>query len=227
MSFDPQAAGEYLAAELAAGRLTHATLARIVGEYQLMTGLVADGRPGPATLEMLDHQSVFHKVYPLAVLPDMRKPEITSQYKTRNPARPDHNGVDLFYRYDPAKDPPVKVGDGAAARGKDGKPKWWIPEDAPAIAAAPGRVSAASNSKTGWRVWIEHADGHRTGYFHLRNVRVAVGQYVEIGKPLGEVGDNPADLDAEHLHFEVSPLDRYEPMDPEMWLQGATYHHAG
>lgn len=164
------------------------------------------------------------KVFPLPVLPDLRRPHITSGFHGRNPTRPNHNGCDLFYRWMETLDPPQKLGDGGAARDpKTGGPRWFIPAGLNAIAAAPGVVTAAGTTKTGHHVWIQHADGFRTGYFHLRDARVGVGQVVTTGTKLGEVGDNPIDRDAEHLHFEVSPTGRYEPLDPEDWLVGATY----
>lgn len=215
------AAAEFIALQLASGDLTHEDLARIVWAYQRANGLVPDGKPGPITRATLARQKTMAKCYPLRVLPDLRRPEITSGFRSRD--RPDHDGVDLFYRYVAGRDAPIKVGDGFATRGLDGKPKWFIPEGELAIAAAGGLVSAAEKSPTGWRVWVNHDDGYRTGYFHLRNLRVRAGQHVPLGAPLGEVGDNPRDIDARHLHFEVSPIDRYAPIDPERWLVGATY----
>lgn len=165
------------------------------------------------------------RVYPLPVLADLRRPYITSSGHWRNPTRPTHNGCDLFYRWMATLDPPVKLGDGGATRDpkKPGDPKWFIPDGVCAIAAAPGVVQLAGDSPTGHRVWIQHADGWRTGYFHLRDLRVVEGQVVTTGTPLGLPGDNPLDRDAKHLHFEVSPVGRYEPHDPEEWLEGATY----
>lgn len=168
----------------------------------------------------------MRKVYPLPLLADMRRPYITSQFRTRNPSRPTHNGCDLFYRWR-STDGPVRIGDGGATRDpKTGDPRWWIPDGTCAIAAADGVVQLVGDSPTGWRVWLAHADGTRTGYFHLRYALVIRGQEVSIGRALGEVGDNPRAHDAEHLHFEVSPHGRYAPMDPEEWLAGATYFAA-
>jgi len=218
---DLQSAAEYIRARLASGQLTHDDLARLVVAYQQSHDLDADGKPGPATLAKL-RPAALRKVYPLPVLPDLRKPQITSGHKSRNPSRPNHDGCDLFYRWQES-DGAVKLGDGGATRDAAGKPRWFIPAGLCAIAAADGVVSAASKTPTGWRVWINHADGNRTGYFHLRDARVTKGQEVSAGHPLGEVGDNPRDTDAEHLHFEVSPIGRYAPIDPETWLVGATY----
>ena len=226
MSFDLASAADYIRARLADGTLTHEDLALCVREAQISHGLVADGKPGPRTLGVLRPDARdSRKVYPLPELADGRRPTITSGFKTRNPSRPHHDGADLFYRFDPAIDPPdTRVGDGAAARGSDGRPRWFIPAGLKAIAAADGVVVVAGDSPTGHRCWIAHDDGLRTGYFHLRDLVVAVGQRVAAGDELGEVGDNPRDKDAEHLHFEVSPVDRYEPQDPEVWLVGAGYH---
>jgi murein DD-endopeptidase MepM/ murein hydrolase activator NlpD len=172
------------------------------------------------------------KVYPLPVLPDLRRPYITSGFKGRNPSRPNHDGCDLFYRWMATLDPMVKLGDGGATRDprKPGDPKWFIPRaphrfgDIPAIASAPGVVTLAGPTPTGIRAWVQHADGFRSGYFHLRDLYVKPGQAVTLGTPLGLPGDNPRDKDAAHLHFEVSPVDRYEPIDPEVWLEGATFY---
>lgn len=168
--------------------------------------------------------TALRKVYPLPLLADMRKPYITSQFKTRNPSRPNHNGCDLFHRWRES-DGPVRMGDGGATRDptNPSKPRWFIPAGLCAIAAADGVVQLAGDTPTGRRVWIVHSDGNRTGYFHLRDLRVKVGAEVSAGTPLGEVGDNPKDRDAEHLHFEVSPTGVYKPTDPEIWLAGATY----
>ncbi len=107
---------------------------------------------------------------------------------------------------------------GAAGKKSDGSPKWVVPTGTLAIAAAAGVVQLAGDSATGHRVWVDHGNGYRTGYFHLLDLRVVVGARVVAGAALGLVGDNPADNDGRHLHFEVSPIDRYAPLDPEPFL---------
>lgn len=209
----------YVRARLANNELTAEDVCRLVLSFQGVAGLEVDGIPGAKTLAELRPKM---KVYPLPQLDDGRRPKITSAFKSKNPGRPKHNGCDLFYRWQES-DGPVRLGDGGATRGPDGKPKWFIPSGVRAIAAAPGFVVKADNSPTGWRVWIRHNDGYDTGYFHLRNLLVSAGAAVPAGQPLGEVGDNPVDIDAEHLHFEVSPSDRYAPIDPEIWLADADY----
>jgi murein DD-endopeptidase MepM/ murein hydrolase activator NlpD len=228
MTFKPNGSTvRYVELALERGTLTPRDISFLVAYFQEdHAQLVEDGKPGPRTIEALRSYYVIPKIYPLSVLPDGRLPTVTSGFKTKNPSRPNHDGCDFFYRYDPTIDPPVKQGDGGATTGADGKPKWFIPSGiigSTALAAADGVVSEAGNSKTGWRCWVDHGDGMRTGYFHLRELSVQKGDHVRLGDALGRVGDNPADIDAQHLHFEVSPIGTYQPTDPEVWLQGATY----
>jgi murein DD-endopeptidase MepM/ murein hydrolase activator NlpD len=222
---DPRVA-RYIQNRLDAGALTLDDIALLTEAYQAHVGILVDGMPGPETLARLrglPPAPAMRKVWPLPLLADLRKPQITSGFGPRG-GKP-HNGADMFYRWQ-AGDGPVKVGDGGAARDwslPDAPPKWFIPPGTNAIAAAGGRVQLASSSPTGHRVWIEHPDGTRTGYFHLAALHVRIGQVVGAGHRLGPVGDNPSDVDATHLHFEVSPIDTYDPRDPAEWLEGATY----
>src|SRR5262245_2883075 len=121
-------------------------------------------------MNLVSAKAKIPKVYPLPVLPDLRRPYITSGFKARNPSRPNHDGCDLFYRWRES-DGPQKLGDGGATRdpAHPGQPRWFIPPGLRAIAAAAGTVTAAGPSRTGFHVWIAHADGNRTGYFHLRD----------------------------------------------------------
>lgn len=220
----------YVKRQLDAGALTVEHVALLTAYWQDGHDLDVDGKPGPQTRVSLDRElrslrggpAKLAKAYPLRCLSDGRRPVITSRFKSRNPSRPRHNGVDLFYDYDAAKDPRVKVGDGGAA-GSKGKARWWIPSGTLAVACADGVVVRASWIATGFRVAVEHADGFESIYVHLRDLRVKVGELVKQGDPVGLVGDNPADHDATHLHFEISPAGTYNPLDPEVWLAGATY----
>jgi hypothetical protein len=161
----------------------------------------------------------FHRCYPLRALADGRKPTITSRHYLNNPERKNHNGVDFFYRYDAAKDPPMRAGDGGRTS------RWWIPDRTWAIAPADGLVTIAGNSRTGHRVWIQHAGGLLTGGFHMTEIGVKAGDAVKMGDPIGIVGDNPADHDARHLHWEcyLGAIGKYPrgTVDPERWLRGA------
>lgn len=160
----------------------------------------------------------YHRCWPLRMLADGRRPAITSRHALRNPDRPTHRGVDLFYRYQQG-DPPMRVGDG----GRTGR--WWIPDNTWAVAPADGLVELAVNSRTGHRVWVRHAGGLLTGGFHMTTLAVKPGDAVRMGDPIGVVGDNPADHDARHLHWEVyeGAIGRYPrgTVDPERWLRGA------
>lgn len=222
---DISKAAKYVEARLRDGSLTSEDIAWLTHAFQEKNvDLEADGMPGPSTIRVLRETSPgAMRCYPLPQLSDGRRPQITSGFGPRGGRH--HDGCDLFYRWQES-DGPVRMGDGGATRGPDGKPKWFIPDGTPAIAAAAGFVQDGANkpqlTRTGWRIWIQHSYNKRTGYFHLRNAKVKAGDRVEMGQLLGEIGDNPIDVDAEHLHFEVSTL-LYRPEDPEKWLQGARY----
>lgn len=156
-------------------------------------------------------------VYPLPMLDRGRKPRITSHHKARNPSRPTHDGVDFFYPVLPG-DPEWKLGDGEGTSNG----AWIVPPGTPAIAVNAGRVQRAGNTPTGWRIWVDHGPV-RTGYFHLAEIFVREGDHVDTGQQLGIVGDNPRDRDARHLHFEVSAVHAYAPVDPVPFLQGAAF----
>lgn len=203
---------EYNAAEVSAGRLTFDHITELVRFWQTRNGLTVDGMAGPLTVASLTPVLERWLALPLPVLPDGRKPVITSGF--REPDRPTHDGVDWFYTWK-AGDQPAFIGDhGAAGSQPDGSPRWVVPIGVLAQASAGGVVQIASDSSTGHRVWVDHGNGWRTGYFHLLDVRVKTGDRVAIGASLGLVGDNPCDDDGRHLHFELSPVDRYEPIDP-------------
>ncbi len=219
-------AEEYVKQELVAGRLTAAHIVELVRFFQSEHHLTMDGMPGPAThkviAEYMEHRpqptstSTPTLRYPLPTLRDGRRPVITSEFRPAD--RPNHNGVDFFYHWQKGDDPSFIGDKGCAGRDANGNPRWVVPYGVNAIAAAGGRVQIAGNSPTGYRLWIDHGNGWRTGYFHLQNLRVAVGDEVFTGQELGRVGDNPKDNDGRHLHFELSPVDRYAPIDPEPYL---------
>jgi murein DD-endopeptidase MepM/ murein hydrolase activator NlpD len=228
-------ADEYNGAQYAKGLLTDAMLTELVTSWQReVSGLVSDGYAGPLTLarlkkfvavakreELLLQGSDAAELAMVKYYPLRRVPVMTSGFHEDNPSRPTHNGVDFFFPWKNG-DPLVPIGDGGAVA-RRGVRKWWYPKDTYAVAAARGVVGAAGDTRTGFRVWVEHGNGERTGYFHLQNRVVTVGDYVEAGDQLGLVGDNPAGHDARHLHFEVSPIDKYAPSNPRLWLEGALY----
>jgi hypothetical protein len=170
--------------------------------FQSSRGLAVDGIVGAATWTALLRPDVdarapypARRCWPLRCLPDGRKPHITSSHAKRNPDRPKHYGVDLFYAYR-LGDPPKKIGDSGRT------PKWWIPENTYACATWDGRIVLADDSPTGMRAWLRHESGWSAGFFHLDRLTVTVGQTVMRGDPIGRVNDNPRDKgDADHLHF--------------------------
>lgn len=240
-------ATNFVLTEMEAGRITAKHIACLVDYFQLRVGsntpdqklLIPDGKPGkltraaleayyldmfqpPPKLDPRDVKPFLSNPLPLlkptgSQRPTVRKAVITSGFHTRNPSRPNHNGVDFFYAFEDG-DEPKFVGDGGAAGDAHGNPKWVVPYNTYAMAAAPGVVQIAGPSKTGFRVWIDHGNGLRSGYFHLELITVQPGQKVVLGSYLGRIGHNPEDNDARHLHFEVSPVEKYEPLDPERYL---------
>ena len=74
----------------------------------------------------------------------------------------------------------------------------------PVVASAPGVVSTADTvDDSGYGKWvvIEHTDGESTLYAHLSKVAVTVGQSVDQGTLVGNVGDT-GNTTGPHLHFE-------------------------
>jgi murein DD-endopeptidase MepM/ murein hydrolase activator NlpD len=77
--------------------------------------------------------------------------------------------------------------------------------------AGSGTVRAADNGRVvfaGWdgdygkSILIDHGNGMKTRYGHLRSINVKVGQVVEQGAPIGIMGST-GDSTGVHLHFEV------------------------
>ncbi len=66
-------------------------------------------------------------------------------------------------------------------------------------------------------VRVLHADGVRSGYFHLTSFRVQVGQTVKAGEVIGAVGRSGVKLSGSHLHFEVQRNLAY--LDPVKTLE--------
>jgi murein DD-endopeptidase MepM/ murein hydrolase activator NlpD len=94
-------------------------------------------------------------------------------------------------------------------------------EGAAIVAPGPGRASRVevSDSDTGMLLEIDHGKGLLTRYTNLGNIAVAVGEDVEAGEVIAQVGPDP---DHPHLHFEVLSM-RVNPgaeyfIDPETVL---------
>ena len=54
----------------------------------------------------------------------------------------------------------------------------------------------------GNHIWIQHADGYVSRYYHLRSANVSEGQQVSQGQVIGIKGNTGAST-GEHLHFEL------------------------
>lgn len=73
------------------------------------------------------------------------------------------------------------------------------------VAAAAGNVTRVGNEgNRSYGRWIEidHGDGYRTRYAHLRSQVVSVGQRVRQGQRIGTVGDTGGSS-GPHLHYEL------------------------
>lgn len=92
------------------------------------------------------------------------------------------------------------------------------PYGAPIWAAAGGRVlKAGSMGGYGLVVIIDHGDGLSTLYAHQSRVLVSVGDVVQQGTVVGEVGSTGYST-GPHLHFEVRI--NGDPVDPLLWFPG-------
>ncbi|MEQ9078363.1 MAG: peptidoglycan DD-metalloendopeptidase family protein [Sandaracinaceae bacterium] len=75
----------------------------------------------------------------------------------------------------------------------------------PVVAAAAGRVTRSENlGNRSYGRWIEidHGNGYRTRYAHLRSQAVSVGARVSQGQRIGTVGDTGGSS-GPHLHYEL------------------------
>jgi hypothetical protein len=81
-----------------------------------------------------------------------------------------------------------------------------LPGQLPARALLPRqlkRFRARTMGPGGFFVRVMHADGIRSGYFHLTSFRVVAGQIVKAGEIIGTVGRSGIKVSGSHLHFEV------------------------
>ena len=94
----------------------------------------------------------------------------------------------------------------------------------PVLAAHGGRVEIRSDQAWSgpWLVMVTTGEGQlTTWYAHMQTLRVAHGQTVRAGQPIGEVG-REGNSSGCHLHFEVHPDGGgiYEDgVDPTQWLK--------
>jgi murein DD-endopeptidase MepM/ murein hydrolase activator NlpD len=84
------------------------------------------------------------------------------------------------------------------------------------MAAASGTVvSAGWEGSYGNKIVIDHGNGYETAYSHLSDIDVRVGQKVQTGDHIGDMGST-GNSTGSHLHFEVMRNGKF--MDPEDWL---------
>jgi murein DD-endopeptidase MepM/ murein hydrolase activator NlpD len=102
----------------------------------------------------------------------------------------------------------------AVHRGLDLKGKWGGGDE---IASAGAGVVRAAGwmGKYGRMIEIDHGNGIRTRYGHLRKIEVKRGQRVEQGDKIGVLGSSGRST-GPHVHFEVLVNGRY--VDPEKFL---------
>jgi len=90
------------------------------------------------------------------------------------------------------------------------------PTGSPVLAARAGRVTVAGyESGYGRLVVINHGDGVTTWYSHLSVIAVRVGQVVEYGEMVGQIGSTGFST-GPHLLFEIRVNGR--PLDPLKYL---------
>lgn len=68
----------------------------------------------------------------------------------------------------------------------------------------------------GKQIRIDHPDGYKTRYAHLKSVKVKLGQQVTAHQPIGIVGATGR-ASTPHLHFEITTPDGYF-IDPMLLL---------
>ena len=120
-------------------------------------------------------------------------------------------------------DPPISTPFGMRRSYNGGPPRsshggidYSVPEGTPVYAPARGRVVLAEQLQVrGNAVIINHGRGVMTGYWHLSQVDVRVGQVVEVGDLLGKVGSTGLSTGA-HLHWELRVMG--VPVDPLQWV---------
>lgn len=89
-------------------------------------------------------------------------------------------------------------------------------------AAADGTiVEAGYDGAYGIKVDIDHGNGYHTWYAHLSHVDVTVGQHVDKGEPIAEVGATGF-ATGPHLHYQL--MYKGQPIDPTPFLHGVPSH---
>ena len=99
-------------------------------------------------------------------------------------------------------------------------PNYYMPYGVPVLAYDDGVVTRAGTIGTGGRVEIKHAGGLVSKYYHVRNLRVKVGDQVKAGQSIAEVYHNVGGYRLNHLHYEMYKNGTL--INPEALLSKAT-----
>jgi murein DD-endopeptidase MepM/ murein hydrolase activator NlpD len=92
------------------------------------------------------------------------------------------------------------------------------PKGTPVRATAAGKVVVAERSGAyGRTVVIDHGNGLRTRYAHLRRIKVDAGERVQAGEVIGEVGKS-GNATGPHVHYEV--VRNGTPVNPWPFMDG-------
>lgn len=121
---------------------------------------------------------------------------VTSDYKTRNKKRTNHNGIDLVSK------------------------KLGINTTDYIVAIADGIVTISTySSSAGYYVQLKHNNGYTTRYLHMKkdSLKVKKGDKVTKEQIIGYMG-NTGNSSGAHLHFDVHNGKSY--VDPVPFLQG-------
>jgi murein DD-endopeptidase MepM/ murein hydrolase activator NlpD len=134
--------------------------------------------------------------------------QLIDRVPVRRPVPP---GAELTSGFGPRLDPFVKqyaFHSGIDLKGEPGDV---------ARATAAGRITTANyQGGYGLLVEIDHGNGLATRYGHLSAIEVNEGQTVEVGEPVGRIG-NTGRSTGPHLHYEVRIAG--EPVDPLRYLR--------
>lgn len=119
---------------------------------------------------------------------------LTSDYKTRNKKRPNHNGMDMIGKFY-AKDYIISIDKGEV-------------------------VNAKYDSSKGYFVEVKHTNGYISVYYHLKkdSFKVKKGDNIVKGQVLGYMG-NTGNSRGTHLHFGVK-TSKGTYVDPKPYLMG-------
>lgn len=145
-------------------------------------------------------------VFPVPVFKGLI-PKVSSPFGPRGDST--HRGSDIMYR---------RPSTGTQSLPVFSK-NYQMPGGIPALAFESGIVTRSGTMRTGGRVEIDHGRGFSTKYFHMRKLRVKVGDRVSAGDPVGDISHNAVGYRLNHLHFET--LINGRQVDPETFLQKA------